>query len=166
MHANSQPFPIWSGNVSILNNLNVYAVLFYFYPELPAALVDLQGMWYPTVRRTLVCLSKLYRCISVSIPLYIILGDISYTLIDLTCFFTRERRLKVYHKKLCLFVLVLLRLPVRLLPRERLASSNCLSRKWLTLIIIVTCYCLIPFTWTFSTADSFLKVRSAPFKLT
>lgn len=31
--------------------------------ESQTAIVDLQAMWYPTVRRTLVCLSKLYNCI-------------------------------------------------------------------------------------------------------
>lgn len=32
-------------------------------PEHQTAVVDLQAMWYPSVRRTLVCLSKLYTCI-------------------------------------------------------------------------------------------------------
>ncbi|XP_038658615.1 conserved oligomeric Golgi complex subunit 3 [Scyliorhinus canicula] len=32
-------------------------------PQSTISPADLHGMWYPTVRRTLVCLSKLYRCI-------------------------------------------------------------------------------------------------------
>ena len=37
--------------------------------NMPQSPADLHGMWYPTVRRTLVCLSKLYRCIDVSISI-------------------------------------------------------------------------------------------------
>uniref|UniRef100_A0A8C3YB60 Conserved oligomeric Golgi complex subunit 3 n=1 Tax=Catagonus wagneri TaxID=51154 RepID=A0A8C3YB60_9CETA len=36
-------------------------------PQTTISPADLHGMWYPTVRRTLVCLSKLYRCIDTQI---------------------------------------------------------------------------------------------------
>ncbi|XP_078415632.1 conserved oligomeric Golgi complex subunit 3 [Cetorhinus maximus] len=44
---------IKSGNSEVLNPR----------PQSTISPADLHGMWYPTVRRTLVCLSKLYRCI-------------------------------------------------------------------------------------------------------
>ncbi|XP_067896281.1 conserved oligomeric Golgi complex subunit 3 [Heterodontus francisci] len=44
---------IKSGNSDVLNPR----------PQSTISPADLHGMWYPTVRRTLVCLSKLYRCI-------------------------------------------------------------------------------------------------------
>ena len=40
--------------------------------SMPMSPADLHGMWYPTVRRTLVTLSKLYRCIDVSFGIHMI----------------------------------------------------------------------------------------------
>ena len=35
-------------------------------PNMSISPADLHGMWYPTVRRTLVSLSKLHRCLDVN----------------------------------------------------------------------------------------------------
>lgn len=41
-------------------------VLFFFLGGWTSA-ADLHGMWYPPVRRTLMCLSRLYRCVDKTI---------------------------------------------------------------------------------------------------
>ena len=53
--------------INLLKLLLMYmnSIFWLLFTESQTAIVDLQAMWYPTVRRTLVCLSKLYNCIGV-----------------------------------------------------------------------------------------------------
>lgn len=50
-------FPILFSFYALQSNLSAYDV------QSGSSPADLHGMWYPTIRRTLVCLSRLYRCV-------------------------------------------------------------------------------------------------------
>lgn len=47
--------------ISIRNAINLLVIVGFLFSGNSAA--DLHGMWYPTVKRTLVCLSRLYFCL-------------------------------------------------------------------------------------------------------
>lgn len=46
--------------ITVVTYLFGWLFIYLLFADSPA---DLHGMWYPTVRRTLVCLSRLYRCV-------------------------------------------------------------------------------------------------------